>query len=80
LRNLSIAHWGPNTFALERKWGKIRFIDETTLVYTGTDYRLWRFDLDTWESELLWKPYPEEDENGGSSDRRRAKPDGSDGG
>jgi hypothetical protein len=43
-------------FPLKTDWGRICFIDETTLVYTGTDYRLWRFDLDTWESELLWAP------------------------
>jgi hypothetical protein len=37
-------------------YSRIGFIDETALVYAGTDYRLWRFDLNKWESELLWKP------------------------
>lgn len=47
---------GPGNRHFPTLFWEIRFLDEDTLVYTGVPYDLWRFDLRTWKSELLWNP------------------------
>lgn len=34
----------------------IRFLDDNTLIHTGAGDALWRFDLRTSQTELLWRP------------------------
>lgn len=34
----------------------MRFLDEHTLIYVQPACEIWKFDLRTWQSELLWRP------------------------
>jgi hypothetical protein len=36
--------------------GVVEFADDNTLLYTSRGFGLWQFDLETWQSELLWRP------------------------